>query len=329
VDLTFNGMAITWVGYRDEWSGWAQVFIDGALQATVDTYSTPWKTQTPTYSLTGLAPGTHVLSIVATGTHSAASGGSWVWVDAFQVSGNVTAGPPAINAGGVVSAASFTAAPNNQVAPGQIVSIFGQNFLAVGSANADVAPLPTQLGPQNTTFTACGHAFPLYSVFPGQINAQIPLECPAAGVVTATVTVGGQPGTQTFTLAPASPGIFTVDGSGVGDGWIVHADNSLVSAAKPASAGEEVVIYATGLGATNPSFVTGAAANQINTTVLPVSVTIGGKVATVTYGGLTQGLVGLYQVNAIMPSGLTGIQPVVITVGSSFSSRAGVTMSLH
>jgi uncharacterized protein (TIGR03437 family) len=44
---------------------------------------------------------------------------------------------------------------------------------------------------------------------------------------------------------------------------------------------------------------------------------------------LTQGLVGLYQVNTIVPSGLTGSQPVVITVGSSYSSRAGVTMALQ
>lgn len=90
-----------------------------------------------------------------------------------------------------------------------------------------------------------------------------------------------------------------------------------------------MVIYATGLGATNPSFATGAAANQINTTVLAVSVTIGGNVATVAYSGLTQGCVGLYQVNAIVPYGLTGSQPVVITVGASYSSRAGVTMALQ
>jgi uncharacterized protein (TIGR03437 family) len=220
-------------------------------------------------------------------------------------------------------------APNNQVAPGQIVSIFGQNFLGGGSANANATPLPTQLGPQNTTVTACGHAFPLYSVSPGQINAQIPIECPAAGTMTATITVGSQTATQTFALAAASPGIFTVNGSGSGDGVILHADNSLVSAAKPASAGEQVVIYATGLGATNPSFSTGTAANQINTTLLPTSVTVGGKGATVTFSGLTQGLVGLYQVNTIVPSGLTGSQPVVITVGSSYSSRAGVTMALQ
>ncbi len=329
VDLTFNGTGIAWIGYRDEWSGLAQVFLDGALQATVDTYLTPSQAQTPTYSLAGLAVGTHVLSIVATGTHSAASAGSWIWVDAFQISGSVTASLPSINAGGIVSAASLMAAPNNQVAPGQVVSVFGQNFLATSRAIAGVLPLPTQLGPQNTRLTACGQAVPLYSVFPGQINAQIPFECPAPGVVTATVTVDGQTATQTFTLALASPGIFTVDGSGAGDGLIAHADGSLVSPAKPASAGEEVVIFATGLGATNPSVATGNAADQVNTTVLPVSVTIGGKIAAVTYGGLIQGWVGLYRVNAIMPAGLTGSQPVVVTVGSSYSSRAGVTMSLQ
>ncbi len=324
VDFTFNGSAVTWIGYRDEWSGLAQVFIDDALQSTVDTYSTPLQARTPTYSVTGLAPGTHVLSIVATGTHSPASGGSWVWVNGFQVSGSLPLGPPVIAAGGIVSAASFS----SQVAPGQVVSIFGQNFMGGGSAQAGRAPLPTQLGPQNTTVTACGRAFPLYSVMPGQINAQIPLECPTGGTAIATITVGGQTATQTFSLAPAAPGIFTVSGSGAGDGVILHADNTLVTTAKPARAGETVVIYATGLGLTNPSFATGAAANQMNTTVLPVTVTIGGKPAPVTYSGLSQGWVGLYQVNATVPSGLTGSQPVTIAEGN-YHSQAGVTVAVQ
>ena len=329
VDFRFNGTGVTWVGYRDEWSGLAQVFVDGALQTTVDTYLTPSKTQSTIWGVAGLAPRTHVLSIVATGTHNAASQGSWVWVDGFQVSGDVTAGPPTINTGGFVSAASFAVAPKNQVAPGQIVSIFGQNFLGAGSANATGVPLPIKLGPQNTSVTACGQALPLFNVFPGQINAQIPFECPGDGVISATITVGSQTATQVFTLAQASPGIFTFDGTGAGGGVILHGDNSLVTAAKPASAGEQVVIYATGLGTTSPSFATGTAANQINTTVLPVRVAIGGKDATVTYSGLSQGLVGLYQVNVIVPSALTGSQPVVITSGSIWSSRAGVTMSLQ
>jgi uncharacterized protein (TIGR03437 family) len=329
VDFTFNGTAVTWIGYEDEYSGTAQVLIDGAVQATVDTYATPSKAQTPVWSVSGLSPGTHILSIVATGAHDATSTGSSVWVDAFLVSGSATAGPPSISAGGFVSAASFMAAPNNQISPGQIVSIFGQNFTAATSANASTIPLPTQLSPQNTSVTACGVALPLYNVFPGQINAQLPLECPATGTVTATITAGGQTGTQTFTVAQAAPGIFTVNGSGAGDGVILHADNSLVTSADPAAAGETVVVYATGLGPTSPAFATGAAANLANNTTLPVTVTIGGQPATVTYAGLTQSLVGLYQVNAVVPVGLTGSQPVVITAGSTYSSRAGVTMSLQ
>jgi uncharacterized protein (TIGR03437 family) len=329
VNFAFNGTAVTWIGYRDQWSGLAQVYIDGALQTTVDTYLNPSQAQTPTWSVSALPPGDHVLGIVATGTNDAASGGAWVWVNGFEVSGSVAATPPSISAGGVVSAASFLPAPNNQVAPGQIISVFGQSFTASAGVGATAVPLPTQLAPENVTLTACGRAFPLYSVSPGQINAQLPLECPATGTVTVTVAVAGETATQTFTLVQASPGIFTVNGSGAGDGVILHADNTLVSAAKPATAGEEVVIYATGLGATNPSFATGTAANQINTTAMPVSVTIGGQNATVMSSGLTQGLVGLYQVNAIVPSGMTGSQPVVITVGSKFSSRAGVTAALQ
>jgi len=60
-----------------------------------------------------------------------------------------------------------------------------------------------------------------------------------------------------------------------------------------------------------------------------VAVTIGGKPATVTYAGLTQSLVGLYQVNAVVPAGLTGSQPIVLTVNSNYSSPAGVTIALQ
>lgn len=328
VMFTFNGTAVTWMGYRDQWSGIAQVYIDGNLQATVDTYLSPSQAQAPTWSISGLSSGVHVLNITATGTQDSASGGAWIWLDGFQVSGSTTAQPLTFSSGGVVSAASFTPAPNNQVSPGQIISLFGQNFTASVSVSATSVPLPTTLAPENVSATACGVTIPLYSVSPGQINAQLPLACGTSGTATATISSSGQTATQTFNLAPASPGIFTVNGNGTGDGVILHANNTLVSAANPASAGEEVVIYATGLGPTSPSFATGTAADQTNTTVMPVTVTVGGQNAVVVYSGLTQSLVGLYQINAVMPSGISGSQPVVITVGTNYSSRTGVTMSL-
>ncbi len=327
VDFTFNGTSVSWLGYRDPYSGFAQVLIDGSVQATVDTYADPAEAQTVSWSASGLSAGTHTLSIIATGTQNPASGGAWIWVDGFQVSGSVTGGQPQINSGGIVSSASFMPAPNNQVSPGQIISIFGQN-LSPATASATAVPLPTQLGTGNTSVTACGHAIPLYGVYGNQINAQLPIDCPA-GSGTVVVTTGGTTVSQSFNIVPAAPAIFSVSGTGTGDGVIVHSNNTLVTSTNPAVAGETVVIYATGLGATSPSFATGTPANQTNTTMLPVGVTIGGQPASVVYSGLTQGLVGLYQINAVVPSGLSGSQPVVITEGSQYSSPGGVTMSIQ
>ena len=61
------------------------------------------------------------------------------------------------------------------------------------------------------------------------------------------------------------------------------------------------------------------------------TVTIGGKAATVTYAGwVMDSVVGLYQINAVVPSTVTSVPdvPVSVTVGS-VSSQAGVTMSVQ
>jgi hypothetical protein len=83
--VTFTGTAVKWIGYRDEWSGNARVYIDGILKATIDTYASPAQGKTVLYSATGLASGVHMLAIEVAGTHDAVSQGSWVWVDAFDV----------------------------------------------------------------------------------------------------------------------------------------------------------------------------------------------------------------------------------------------------
>jgi hypothetical protein len=95
VTLVFNGSSASWIAYRDEWSGIAQVYVDGTLRSEVDTYASPNKAQASMYTISGLTNGAHTLSIVATGRKNASSGGAWVWVDAFDVSsGDGTAPPP-------------------------------------------------------------------------------------------------------------------------------------------------------------------------------------------------------------------------------------------
>jgi hypothetical protein len=84
--LTFTGTGVTWIGYQDQWSGIANVYVDGILQSpSVDTFAASQKTQSSAFSIGGLSPGTHTLMIAVTGTHDASSGGSWIWVDGFDV----------------------------------------------------------------------------------------------------------------------------------------------------------------------------------------------------------------------------------------------------
>ncbi|MBI4465694.1 MAG: putative Ig domain-containing protein, partial [Acidobacteria bacterium] len=92
--FTFNGTAVRWLGYRDEWSGIARVYLDGQFKATVDTYASPSQFQAVLYSTTGLTSSTHTLVIEGTGTRNSASGGSWIWVDAFDVENTIP--PPSI-----------------------------------------------------------------------------------------------------------------------------------------------------------------------------------------------------------------------------------------
>ncbi len=97
---------------------------------------------------------------------------------------------------------------------------------------------------------------------------------------------------------------------------IHHADYTLATTVVPATSGETVLIYGTGLGLVSTQQADGTSANGESTIALP-SVTIGGTPAMVTFSGLAPGFVGLNQVNVVIPSGLaSGNQPVIMTVGT-------------
>jgi hypothetical protein len=85
--IAFSGTGIKWIAYRDPWSGIANIYLDGGKIGAMDTYSPTEQAQAAGYSVNGLKAGAHTLTIEVTGTHSANSHGSWVWVDAFDVSG--------------------------------------------------------------------------------------------------------------------------------------------------------------------------------------------------------------------------------------------------
>jgi hypothetical protein len=85
VTVSFDGTGISWIGYRDEWSGVANVYLDGVEKMQIDLYLSPARAQTTIYAITNLTPGAHTLTIEATGAQSESSKGAWTWVDAFDI----------------------------------------------------------------------------------------------------------------------------------------------------------------------------------------------------------------------------------------------------
>lgn len=220
--------------------------------------------------------------------------------------------PPAVNTNGVVSAASYQA----PVSEGQLISIFGQN-LSAGGPYAAGLPLPPVLG--GVQVVLAGMQCPIVYVSPAQINAQIPYGI-SPGEAPLYVQINNTPGPSVqVTLAAAAPAVFTASSTGTGPGAILHPDYSAVTATHPAASGETVLIFATGLGATSPAVLAGAAAPAspgLSKTVETVTVTIGGSNAPVSFSGLAPGFAGLYQINAVIPPSVSGIVDVLVTAGA-------------
>lgn len=235
------------------------------------------------------------------------------------------AAPFAFN-GGVVNAASFVA--DSSVSPGEIITIFGSQ-LANGSSQPGSLPLPLNV---NGTQTSIGGVqLPILYASSGQLNLQVPYNLAVNGSAQLLFQRGNTLSVpENLSIAPAKPAIFTLNQSGSGQGIIVNAQtNQLAASGNPVSVGTAVVIYCTGLGALNPPVVEGTDVGNAVPTLLTASVSIGGQNASVLYSGLTPHYPGLYQINAIVPSGVaTGNQvPVTISIGGQVSPV--VTMAIH
>ncbi len=249
------------------------------------------------------------------------------------ISGALTPNPtaPLINLGGIVSAASLGA--NVPIAPGSFISIFGSNLASAPTPAASL-PLQTTLGA--TQVLLGGRPLPLNFVGPNQINAIVPSGSPTNTLQQLMVVQNGVYSIpRTLVVAEAQPAVFTQNQSGTGPGVIVVVKSNgtqfLNTASNPASAGDALQIYCAGLGAVNPPMPDGmaASASPASHTVNPVTVTVGDKPAQVLYSGMAPGLAGLYQVNVIVPPGITPAPdvPIILTVAGQVSPP--VTLAVH
>jgi uncharacterized protein (TIGR03437 family) len=144
--------------------------------------------------------------------------------------------------------------------------------------------------------------------------------------------LGWRSNAVTMAVTTAAPGIFTLDGSGQSQASMANEDHSFNTPQSPADKGSIVTFYVTGEGQTSPLGEDGKlAVVPLPEPVLPVSVTIGGIEAHLTYRGAAPDMVaGVMQVNAQVPfNAPTGTAvPLVVKVGD-VSSGAGVTMAVR
>ena len=249
----------------------------------------------------------------------------------LQLAGSVAANTatPIIGAGGVVNAASYA----STVAPGALVSIYGSNF--GGATNmAPSVPWPTLLG--NTQVLLGGQPLPLYFTSSGQIAAVVPYNIAPNSVQQVIVQNGSaysQP--EPVMVAAAQPGVFSQNSSGTGPGSILGQKPggipALNTTANPASVGDALLIFCTGLGTVTPSVPAGAAASSttLSYTDNQVTVTVGGKDAQVLFAGLAPGWVALYQVNVLVPPGVTAGASVPVVVTAAGAASAPVTVAIQ
>ena len=236
---------------------------------------------------------------------------------------------PLVNPGGIQNAASYSSAP--VVSPGGLIAILG-NQLAdpTGQQPPPASTVPTSLG--HTQVKLGDALLPLFYTSNSQLNAQVPFSLPVNSQQQLVVQYGNTLSVPApVSVAAAQPAIFTQNQAGTGQGTIVNGvTNVLADSNNPVHAGDVIAIYCTGLGPVSPAVPEGVAASTtvLSRTVTPVTATVGGQPATVNFAGLAPGFIGLYQVNVVIPSGVTpgDSVPVVLTEGSQVSQPVTISV---
>ena len=219
--------------------------------------------------------------------------------------------PPNIAA--VVNAASNKPAGS----PGTLMTVYGTN-LSVATATASGTPLPYTLG--GVTATVNNMPAPLLYVSPTQINLQVPYSA-GMGPSVLGINNNGAAGGFQLPLAASSPAIY------------LNADGSIAGSSSVQQGGY-ATLYLDGAGEVTPplksAYATGSGTpvSIMPKPVLPLSVTVGGVPCTVTFAGISTGLIGTVQVNINVPASVpAGVQPVVVTVGGLPSPAGNITVT--
>ena len=209
---------------------------------------------------------------------------------------------------GVLNAASLLPGP---ISPGEILTLFGSTTAVTPAVTFNGRPASILYAGNN------------------QINTVVPYGLEQEGTATMEIAQGSLRAVLPLPIARATPAIFTFGSGGTGQGAILNQDYSQNSESSPAPRGSFVMIFGTGFGILNP-VPTGETA-ALATTVNPVTATVGGVPAEVSYAGSAPGLSpGLVQINLRVPETLAANSqaPISLHVGGQ-PTQPGVTVSIR
>jgi uncharacterized protein (TIGR03437 family) len=222
---------------------------------------------------------------------------------------------------GVANAASYQPITAS-LAPGELIILSGTGLYS--GSGVDVAPsgaFPSSLGGVSVTIdsTPC----PIYYVSATQLAVVVPYELASNTTSLANIQVTNNSVPSNIVqmyFQDAAPGSFSQKASGIGYAAAVHAaTGQLLTQANPVQPGEYISLFLTGLGTVTPTVSDGAVGpsnplsyadvfNAGNLTVYFNDYNTGsiGNSGTIQFAGLAPSLVGLYQINVQVPSGVLG-----------------------
>ena len=210
--------------------------------------------------------------------------------------------PTVVN--GVLNAASHLA---GAIAPGELVIVTGSGLgpTQVVTATPDSNGLySAQLA--GTTVLVNGTPVPLISTSATQVTAAVPGSI--NGIAQVTVIYQGQVSAAfPVPVAPAAPGIFTVDSTGQGHAATVNQDGLINTAAHW---GDVMTLFVTGVGQSTSAVTI----HGYNLSVIPLSVDKGP-------------VLGVMQIKVPIPTGQDCDTQVVVQVGDA-KSQPGVTIAM-
>jgi uncharacterized protein (TIGR03437 family) len=252
--------------------------------------------------------------------------------------------PPATDvpviADGGIGQNGFSVPAVQAVSTGAITTIYGSNFMAAGTPAAINSVNGGQLSSKfaDVCVLFAGVQAPIFAVATTQITVEVPAVTPGTVPVQVLRNCGEateqKSNVLNATAQAATPEFLylqiNADGknpvAAVGIDGLYIAPAGSIPGARPAAVGDILVIYALGLGATDPAQVVGAPASGI-ASAQSVSITIGGVPLGATdifYAGASPAYIGLYQINLRVPLGVApGNQPIVIKVGNNRSPTGG------